>query len=115
MSWTPDCTGDRAVSVSRGSGYANQTARWSMCAGSRRDLFGAEAFHRLAGEFRDQVEVLIHVEHRLVVQFSSRGNQQIRDGRRAMLSPLGHQALNLDRSILGCGGEVLDRHCCQGW
>ena len=51
-------------------------------------LLGAEAFDGLGREFGDEVDVLVQVEHGALVQFGRGGDQQVGDGRRAMLAAL---------------------------
>jgi len=49
-----------------------------------------QPLHRLStSDVGDQVKILVHVGHRQAGQFSGRGDDQVWDGRRAMLTLIG--------------------------
>jgi hypothetical protein len=69
-----------------------------------------QAFHRLAGDLGDEVEVLILVQHGQPGEFSSRGDNQVRYRRSAMLSSVRKQRQDLYRTILDGRGQGLHGH-----
>jgi hypothetical protein len=92
---------------------SSPTARKQPSSGmdlDRRDSAGKEALHGLAGEFSDEVEVLVEMENGAVIQLGRGGDQQIGDRRGAMLSALSQEPLHLYGPVLDRGGQVLHRH-----
>lgn len=55
----------------------------------RNSSVGGEPFDGLPGQFSDEVEVLVEVEDHQTSEFRGGSDQQVRDGRGAMLSPIG--------------------------
>src|SRR5688572_10903976 len=71
---------------------------------------GRQALHRLAGDFGDQVEVLVDVEDGEAPQLGSGGHQEVRDRRRPVAALVGEEQLDFDGAVLDARRQVLHRH-----
>lgn len=69
-----------------------------------------EALDRLAGDIRDDLEILVEVQHGQSGEFGRGGDDQIRDRRSPVLASIGEKRQHLHRSVLDSGCLILDRH-----
>ncbi len=74
-----------------------------------------EPLELLAGHRRDEVEVLVVVEDREASQLGGRCDQQVRHRRRAVVSAVGQQLLDLDGAVLDGWRQVFDGNGGQWW
>ena len=70
----------------------------------------AEPFDGLPGDFGNELEVLVNVQHGELCQFCHGGDEQIGNGGCPVLASLGEDGLDLDGAILDRRGEVLHGH-----
>lgn len=77
---------------------------------SPRRLSVFEPLHGLAGDVCDELEVTVKMQDRQSCHFGGRGDEQVRDGRSAVLTTVGERGLDLYSSILDHRREVLGRH-----
>ncbi len=75
------------------------------CGSARR-----QALDRLAGDVRDDLEVLVKVQHRQPCEFGGSGDDQVRDRGGAVLASIGEQRQHLDGSVFNRGCLVFNRH-----
>ena len=69
-------------------------------------LLGVQALNRLAGDLGYDLKGLIEAQEHEPSQLSGRRDDQVRDGRSAMLAVIGEKCENLDRSVLNRRGQV---------
>jgi hypothetical protein len=74
----------------------------------RRGSTEFEAFHRLTGELRDELEVLVEMEHSEVRKFGDRCDQEVSNRRRSVLTTLCEHRLQFERPVFDPGRDVLD-------
>ena len=70
----------------------------------------AKSFNRLTGDTRDDVKVLVDMQHGVSGTLGRGGDHEVRDAGRAMLSDVGEVCLHFNRPLLHCGRQVFDRH-----
>src|SRR5215207_3577119 len=75
----------------------------------------AEPFGRLAGDLRDEVEVLVLMQDDEASALGDGCNEQIWHRRRPVIAAVGEQTEDLDGAILGGGRCILDRHRRDRW
>src|SRR5712691_558921 len=105
----------RAMATLRSSGMRVESKRGERCvvtrpgAASLETAATREPHRRLPRDAGDRVEMAVVVEKDDLVDLCGRGDHQI-DGRRAaVLTPLGHCRVRLERSRLRRGGELEHR------
>lgn len=73
-----------------------------------------QALHRLTGDPRDHVEVLVDVQNRSAMQFSGSSDEQVWDRWSAMVATDRKDRLDGKCPLLYRGRHVVDRHAGQG-
>jgi hypothetical protein len=87
---------------------------WSVGVFSHSLSDCGESFHGLAGEFSDEVEVLVEVQDRQAGEFGGRRDQEVGYRGRAVLSAIGQEREYLNGPVLDGGCRVLDGHVGEG-
>lgn len=69
-----------------------------------------QALDGLPGDVGDDLEVLVEVQHGKPGEFSDGGDDQVGQGRCAVLAPVSEQGEHLDGPVLDRRGQVFDGH-----